>query len=194
VLRSGKRRRALTLGKRSDFVPIVPFKGVWPRIAEDAYIAPTATVTGDVWIASEVSIWFGAVIRGDIAPVRIGPHSNVQDNCTIHADEGSPCEIGADCSIGHNAVIHGATLGDGVLVGMHATVLTGATLGNGCIVAASALVPEGKQVEADQLIMGIPAKVARPVTEEERARTLRGVQHYLAYAREYRAARQITGD
>jgi carbonic anhydrase/acetyltransferase-like protein (isoleucine patch superfamily) len=193
VLRSGKRRRALTLG-RCDFVPILPFKGIWPRIAEDAYIAPTATVTGDVWIASEVSIWFGAVIRGDIAPVRIGPHTNVQDNCTIHADEGSPCEIGADCSIGHNAIIHGATLGDGVLVGMHATVLTGATLGKGCIVAASALVPEGKHVEADQLIMGIPGKVARPVTEAERARTLRGVQHYLAYAREYRAARQITGD
>jgi carbonic anhydrase/acetyltransferase-like protein (isoleucine patch superfamily) len=194
VLRSGKRRRALTLGKRSRFVPIFPFKGVWPRIAEDAYIAPTATVAGDVWIASEVSVWFGAVIRGDIAPVRIGPHSNVQDNCTIHADEGNPCEIGADCSIGHNAIIHGATLGDGVLVGMHATVLTGATLGDGCIVAAGALVPEGTHVEAGQLIMGIPGKVARPVTEAERARTLRGVQHYLAYAREYRAARQITGD
>ncbi|HLJ81800.1 MAG TPA: gamma carbonic anhydrase family protein [Ktedonobacterales bacterium] len=173
-------------------MPILPYRGVWPRIAPDAYVAPTATVTGDVTIASRASVWFGAAIRGDSAPTSIGPRSNVQDNCSIHADEGAPCIIGADCTLGHNAIVHGATLGDRVLVGMHATVLNNAVLGDDCIVAAAALVAEGKRIEAGQLVMGVPGKVVRPVSEEERARTLRGVQHYLDYAAEY--GRAPTGE
>lgn len=166
-------------------MPILPYRGVWPRIASDAFIAPTALVTGDVTIESRASVWFGAAIRGDAAPITIGARSNVQDNCSIHADEGAPCVIGADCTVGHNAIVHGARLGDRVLVGMHATVLNNAALGDDCIVAAAALVAEGKHIEAGQLVMGMPGKVVRAVTEDERERTLRGVQHYLDYAEEY---------
>ncbi|HLZ21043.1 MAG TPA: gamma carbonic anhydrase family protein [Ktedonobacterales bacterium] len=166
-------------------MPILPYRGVWPRIAPDAFIAPTAVVTGDVTIESRASVWFGAVIRGDAAPISIGARTNVQDNCSIHADEGAPCTIGADCTLGHNAIVHGATLGDRVLVGMHATVLNNAALGDDCIVAAAALVAEGKRIEAGQLVMGVPGKAVRPVSEDERARSLRGVRHYLDYATEY---------
>ncbi|MGH2514999.1 MAG: gamma carbonic anhydrase family protein, partial [Ktedonobacterales bacterium] len=165
--------------------PILSYRGIWPRIAPDAFIAPTAIVAGDVTIAWRASVLFGAVLRGDAAPISIGPRTNIQDNCSLHADEGAPCVIGADCTLGHNAIVHGATLGDRVLVGMHATVLNNATLGDDCIVAAAALVPEGKQIEAGQLVMGIPGKPVRAVSAEERARTLRGVQHYLDYVAEY---------
>lgn len=166
-------------------MPVLPYRGLWPTIAPDAFIAPTAVVTGDVVVAAGASVWFGAVVRGDAAPIRIGERTNIQDNCVLHADEGSPCVIGADCSLGHGAIVHGAVLGDRVLVGMHATVLTGAWIGDGCVVAAGALVAEGKRIEDGRLIMGVPGRVIRNVTEEERARTLSGVEHYLRYAREY---------
>ncbi len=166
-------------------MPILPFKGVWPRIAPDAFIAPDATIVGDVTVESGASVWFGAVIRADMATVRIGPRSNIQDHCTLHTDEHAPVVVGADCSIGHNAIVHGAALGDRVLVGMHATILTGASLGDDCIVAAKALVSEGKRIEPGHLVMGIPGKVARRVSEAERARVLEGSQHYQDFAREY---------
>lgn len=166
-------------------MPILPYRGVWPTVAQDAFIAPTAVVAGDVVIASGASVWFGAVVRGDAAQIRIGERTNIQDNCVLHADDGLPCVIGDDCSLGHGAIVHGATLGDGVLIGMHATVLNGASIGNGCIVAAGALVAEGKQIEAGRLVMGIPGRTIRAVTEEERARTQHGVEHYMTYAREY---------
>ncbi len=167
---------------------ILPYRGVWPRIAPTAFIAPTAVIVGDVEIGEEAGIWFGVVIRGDTAPVRIGPRSNVQDNCVIHTDEGMPTLIGADCSIGHAAITHGATVGDGALIGMGATLLNGATVGAGCIVAAGALLAEGKAIAAGQLAMGAPARTVRAVTDAERERMRDGVAHYLAYAREYRAA------
>lgn len=175
-------------------MPILPYKGVWPRIAADAFIAPTATIAGDVEIASGASVWFSAVIRGDTAPVRIGPRTNVQDGCVIHTDEGAPCKIGADCSVGHGAIVHGATLGVRVLVGMSATVLNRAVVEDGCIVAASALVAEGKHVPAGLLVMGVPGKLVRPVNDAERARMLDGVQHYLDYAREYAESLQAADE
>ncbi len=167
---------------------IVPYKGVWPKIATSAFIAPTAVIVGDVEIGEFASVWFGAVLRGDTAPIRIGARTNVQDNCVIHTDEGAPATIGAGCSLGHGAIIHGATVGDGALIGMAATLLNHAEVGAGCIVAAGALLPEGKIIPAGQLAMGAPAKVARPVSDAERARVTDGIQHYLDYAREYRAA------
>ncbi|MGZ6388330.1 MAG: gamma carbonic anhydrase family protein [Ktedonobacterales bacterium] len=166
-------------------MPVLPYRGVWPTIAPDAFIAPTAVVAGDVVIASGASVWFGAVVRGDAAPIRIGERTNIQDNCVLHADEGSPCVIGADCSLGHGAIVHGAVLGDRVLVGMHATVLNGAHVGDGCIVAAGALVAEGKRIDGGHLIMGVPGRVLRAVSEEEVVRTMRGIEHYRTYAREY---------
>lgn len=169
-------------------MPILPYKGVWPRIAADAFIAPTAVVAGDVTVESGASVWFGAVIRAEIAPVRIGARSNVQDNCTIHTDENAPVIVGEDCSLGHNAVVHGAVLGDRVLVGMHATILNNAEIGSECIIAAGSLIAEGKRVESGQLVMGTPGKPVRPITEAERERILTGARHYGDFAAEYRAA------
>ncbi|HZC04386.1 MAG TPA: gamma carbonic anhydrase family protein [Ktedonobacterales bacterium] len=165
----------------------LPYNGVWPRIAPTAFVAPTAVIVGDVEIGDEASIWFGVVIRGDTAPVRIGARSNVQDNTVIHTDEGMPTLIGADCSVGHAAIVHGATIGDGSLIGMGATLLNRASVGAGCIVAADALLPEGKVVPDGQLAMGAPAKPMRAVNDAERERMRDGIAHYLTYAREYRA-------
>jgi carbonic anhydrase/acetyltransferase-like protein (isoleucine patch superfamily) len=167
-------------------MPILPYNGIWPVIAPDVFIAPTAVVAGNVTIEAGASIWFGAVIRGDSAAVRIGPRSNVQDNCVIHVDEGHPCVIGEDCTLGHGAIVHGATIGDRVLIGIHASVLNGAVVAEDCIVAAGALVAESKEMPLGSLVMGVPGKVVRPVSEDERARSLDGVQHYLDYARVYR--------
>ncbi|HEX6817069.1 MAG TPA: gamma carbonic anhydrase family protein [Ktedonobacterales bacterium] len=159
-------------------MPILPYRGHLPQIAEDAFIAPNATIIGDVTIGSGASIWFGAVIRGDVAPIRIGQGTNIQDNCVLHADEDIPCEIGADCTIGHCAVIHGAQLADRVLVGMHATVLNGARVGSECMLAAGTLVAEGKQIEPQQLVMGLPGRAVRAITPAERERILDGAAGY----------------
>lgn len=167
---------------------VLPYGGVWPRIADDAFIAPTAVIVGDVTIESGVNIWFGAVLRGDTAPIRIGARSNVQDGCVLHTDAGAPATVGAECTLGHGAIVHGATIGDGTLVGMRATVLNHALVGAGSLIAAATLVPEGKQFAPSQLIMGVPGKALRAVTEAEQARIRDGVAHYLAYAREYAAA------
>lgn len=167
---------------------VLPYKGTWPRIAADAFVAPTAVVVGDVTIESGASVWFGAVIRGDDAPVVIGRGSNVQDNCTIHIDTGQPCIIGEDCTLGHGAIVHGARLGDRVLVGMHATVLSHATVGSDSIIAAGAVVPEGLHIGEGMLAMGVPARAIRQTTEQERDRARGGARNYRAYAQAYREA------
>lgn len=167
---------------------ILPYNGVWPKIALTAFIAPTAVIVGDVEIGEEASVWFGAVLRADTAPIRIGARSNIQDNCVIHTDEGAPATVGVGCSVGHGVIIHGAIVGDGALIGMAATLLNHSEAGAGCIIAAGALLPEGKTIPAGQLALGSPAKVARPVSDAERARIADGLAHYLAYAREYRAS------
>ncbi|HEX6797651.1 MAG TPA: gamma carbonic anhydrase family protein [Ktedonobacterales bacterium] len=169
-------------------MPILPYRGVWPTIDPSAFVAPDATIVGDVTVGPNASVWFGAVVRGDVAPIRIGARSNVQDTCVLHADEGAPCVLGADCTLGHGAIVHGATLGDRVLVGMNATVLTGATLGEDTIVAAGTVLPEGKAIPAGQLVMGLPGRVVRPITAAERERILRGSANYQAYARDYAQA------
>jgi carbonic anhydrase/acetyltransferase-like protein (isoleucine patch superfamily) len=167
-------------------VPLLPYRGVWPTIAADAFIAPTATIIGDVTVEAGASVWFGAVIRGDVAPIRVGARSNVQDNCVLHADEGIPCEIGADCTLGHGAVVHGANIADHTLIGMRATVLNRAEVGAECILAAGTVIPEGKRIEPGQLVMGVPGKVVRAITKDERERIYDGVKHYAERAQEYR--------
>ena len=168
-------------------MPILPYRGHMPQIADDAFIAPTATLIGDVTIGPGASVWFGAVLRGDVAPIRIGAGTNIQDNCVLHADEGLPCEIGADCTIGHSAIIHGARLADRVLVGMHATVLNGAQVGSECMLAAGTLVAEGKEIAPGQIVMGLPGKATRPITPAERERILDGASGYQERAWVYRA-------
>src|SRR5215468_9858625 len=156
-------------------MPVYPYRGVWPTVAEDAFIAPTAVLIGDVTVEAGASVWFGAVIRGDVAPIRIGARSNVQDNCVLHADEGIPCEIGADCTLGHGAVVHGATIGAHTLIGMRATALNSAEIGTECILAAGTVIPEGGSIESGQLVMGVPGKIIRAITMAERERIYDGV-------------------
>jgi carbonic anhydrase/acetyltransferase-like protein (isoleucine patch superfamily) len=142
--------------------------GKEPSIHEEAFVAPTSSVIGDVTLEAGASIWYGAVVRGDVERISVGAQSNIQDNCTLHADPGFPVTIGERVSVGHNAVVHGATVGDDCLVGMGATVLNGAVIGAGSLVAAQALVPQGMRVPPGSLVAGVPAKVRRELTEEER--------------------------
>jgi carbonic anhydrase/acetyltransferase-like protein (isoleucine patch superfamily) len=139
-----------------------------PKVDEDVFVAPTASVIGDVTLRAGASVWYGAVLRGDVERISVGASSNVQDNCTLHADPGFPVTVGERVSIGHNAVVHGATVEDDCLIGMGATVLNGAVIGAGSLVAAQALVPQGMVVPPGSLVAGVPAKVKRGLTEEER--------------------------
>ncbi len=165
---------------------ILPFQGVFPRIAAGVYLAPGSVVIGDVEIGEESSIWFNAVIRGDVAPIRIGQRSNVQDNAVLHLDAGTPCIVGNEVTIGHSAIVHGTTIGDGVTVGMGAVVLSRSTIGSEAIVAANALVPEDAVVAAGALVMGIPARERRQLSAKERAASRENAMRYVRNAVLYR--------
>lgn len=147
---------------------ILPFKGKRPVIADDVFIAPGAMVIGDVTIHEGASIWYNAVVRGDTAPIVIGRRSNIQDNCTLHTDADAPLTIGDDCTVGHNAVVHGATVANRVLIGMNSVILSHAQIGEEAIIGACALVSEHKQIAAGMLVLGVPAKVVRELSEAER--------------------------
>ncbi|MGW2962211.1 gamma carbonic anhydrase family protein [Streptomyces sp. NPDC001220] len=146
---------------------IVGIGGREPKIEDDVFVAPTASVIGDVTLKAGASVWYGAVVRGDVEKITVGAQANVQDNVTLHADPGFPVSVGERVSIGHNAVVHGATVGDDCLIGMGATVLNGAVIGAGSLVAAQALVPQGMVVPAGSLVAGVPAKIKRSLSEEE---------------------------
>lgn len=137
---------------------ILPYEGVWPTIAESAFIAPTAVVIGNVTIGAEASIWYNATVRGDIAPITIGTRSNVQDNTVVHVNKDAPVVIGADVTIGHSAIIHGTTIEDAAMVGMGAIVMSYTTLGNHCVIAAGALVSERTVVDPGSVMVGVPAR------------------------------------
>jgi carbonic anhydrase/acetyltransferase-like protein (isoleucine patch superfamily) len=139
-----------------------------PDLDQEAFAAPTSVVIGEVTLHAGASVWYGAVLRADCGPIVLGADSNIQDNCTVHVDPGFPVTVGERVSVGHNAVLHGCTVEDDCLVGMGATVLNGAVIGAGSLVAAQALVPQGMQVPPGSLVAGVPAKVKRPLTEEER--------------------------
>lgn len=138
-----------------------------PKIHEETFIAENAIVIGNVSIDEGSSIWYGAVARGDIAPITIGKYSNVQDNATVHVGYNEPTVIGDYVVIGHNAIVHGCTLGNNVLIGMGAIVLNGASVGDNCIIAAGALVTQNKVIPPNSMVMGSPGKVVRQVTEED---------------------------
>lgn len=131
------------------------------------FIAPNATVIGDICLGEHVSIWYGAVLRGDSDTITIGARTNVQDNAVIHCDPNEPTHIGEDCIIGHGAIVHGATLKNNVLVGMNATVLNNAEIGEYCIIGANALVTSGTKIPPRSLVLGAPAKVIKPLTKEQ---------------------------
>lgn len=154
-----------------------------PTIADDVFIAPGAMIIGDVTISAGASVWYNTVIRGDTAPIVIGRNTNIQDNCTLHADDDAPLTIGAECTIGHGAVVHGATVGDHVLVGMKAVVLSHAQVGANSIIGACALVSERKQIPEGVLAVGLPAKVVRNLSEAERTSIIDSAMGYCERAK-----------
>ncbi|MGH2353445.1 MAG: gamma carbonic anhydrase family protein [Chloroflexota bacterium] len=171
---------------------VLEFQGRRPDIAPDVFIAEGAIVIGDVIIGAGSSIWYNAVLRGDIAPIRVGRGSNVQDGAVVHVDEGAPCVIGDNVVIGHGAVVHSATVGDGAMVSMHATLLSGSMVGAESIVGANALVTEGKAFPPRSLIVGVPGKLLREVTDEQAQAVLENAQRYAGYAQAHRKG-QVAG-
>lgn len=161
--------------------------GIAPKINPSAWVANEATLIGKVVVEADASVWFGAQIRGDNEEIRIGPGTNVQENCVLHTDIGYPLTIGSNCTIGHKAMLHGCTIGDGTLIGMGATVLNGAKIGNGCLIGACALITEGKEIPDGSLVMGSPGKVVRSLDATARARLLASAAGYQENARRFRA-------
>lgn len=167
---------------------IITIDGKTPQVGQNVFTAPTATLSGDVVLGDRSSAFYGVSVRGDSAPIRVGEGSNLQDNVVLHADTGFPCTVGAGVSVGHSAVVHGATVGDGCLVGMSATIMNGSVIGEQSLVAAGALVLEGTQVPPRSLVAGVPAKVRRELTEEEVAGLKKNADTYLGLAAKHLVA------
>lgn len=168
----------MTVYRLADKTPVLPN-------ADEYWIAPNATVIGDVRLARDVSVWFGAVVRGDNDPISIGERSNIQDGAVLHSDPGVPLDIGADVTVGHLAMVHSCTVGDGCLIGIGAVILSRAVLGRHCLVGAGALVTEGKVFPDRSLIVGSPARVVRELTEEQCAYLDVSAAHYVSNWRRY---------
>jgi carbonic anhydrase/acetyltransferase-like protein (isoleucine patch superfamily) len=164
--------------------------GARPSLATGAWAAPSADLIGDVRLAERASVWFGAVIRADNTPILIGQESNIQDGAVCHSDPHAPLIVGARVTVGHQAILHGCTVGDGALIGMGARVLNGAFVGAGCLVGAGALVTEGKTFEPGMLIVGSPARIARALSDEERQMLAVSAAHYAEKAAAYAAGLQ----
>ncbi|GCE25841.1 gamma carbonic anhydrase family protein [Dictyobacter alpinus] len=171
-------------------MPVLPYKGIWPKLGKNVFIAPGAMVIGNVVLEDEVSIWYNAVLRADSGSIVVGRRSNIQDNCTLHVDADAPLVIGEECTIGHNAVVHGATLGSRVLIGMNAVVLSHASIGDESVIGASALVGEHKHIAEHVLAVGMPARTVRSLNEDERAVLALSAQHYVDEAREHQASQE----
>lgn len=167
---------------------IVPIAGKAPSVPASAWVAPNATLVGAVTLGERASVFYGAVLRADVDSITLGAGSNIQDNVVVHCDAGKPTTIGANVSVGHAAVLHGCTIEDGVLIGMGATVLNLAIIGEGSLVAAGAVVLEGTVVPPGSLVAGVPAKVRRELTDDERAGIRENAAHYLDYAEVHRGA------
>ncbi len=160
---------------------ILSVGGKTPQLAESAFVAAGARVIGAVTLAEGASVWYNAVLRGDSDTITIGAGSNLQDNVSVHVDSGHPVVVGSDVSVGHNAVVHGCTIGDGSLIGMGSVILSGAVIGSGCLVAGGAVVLEGSIIPDGSLVAGVPAKVRRELSDDERAAILRNAQTYRAH-------------
>ena len=168
---------------------VITVYGKTPDVGSAAFVAPNATLAGDVVLAAGSSVWYGAVVRGDTGAIRIGKNSNIQDNAVLHTGPGLDVTVGRGTSVGHGAVVHGCTVGDGCLIGMHATILNGAVIGDGCLIAAGALVPENMQVPAGSLVIGVPGKVVRPVSAAQAAAIKANEEEYLELARAHAEAK-----
>lgn len=159
-----------------------------PRIAKDSFVADGARIIGDVTLGPGSSVWYNAVLRGDSAAITLGTGSNVQDNVSVHVDSGHPVRIGENVSVGHNAVVHGCTIGDGSLIGMGAVILSGAVIGRGCLIAGGAVILGGTEIPDGSLVAGVPAKVRRALSDEERAELIANAEIYRGHLQTHRDA------
>ena len=164
---------------------IIPYRGKTPRIDPTVFVAPTATVAGDVVIGEESSVWFGTVIRGDFQPVRIGCFTNLQDNVTVHVMGDAPTEIGSHVIVGHNALIHSRKIGDHCLIGMGAILLGYSEIGDNCIIGAGTLLTQHKKIPSGSLVYGNPAKIVRALRDDELDAMMGSSLHYNATAKWY---------
>ncbi|AKE40296.1 isoleucine patch superfamily enzyme, carbonic anhydrase/acetyltransferase [Corynebacterium kutscheri] len=164
---------------------IISINGHTPKIHATAFIAPNATIIGDVVIGAHSSVFYGCVLRGDIAPIRIGQRTNIQDNSVMHVDEDAPCILGDDVTVGHMALVHGATVGDGVLVGMKSTLLSHSVIGRGSLIAAGAVVLEHQEIPEKSLAAGVPAKVRRELSDAQSQAFIPHAAKYVATAELY---------
>ena len=169
-------------------MPLYELDGKSPRFEDEdsAWVAPDASVMGDIRIGRDVGIWFGAVLRGDNEPITIGSGTNVQEHTVMHTDMGFPLTVGENCTVGHRAILHGCTIGDNSLIGMGAIVLNGARIGRNCLVGAGALVTEGKEFPDNSLIVGAPAKAVRTLDEASAERLKASAQNYVANQRRFK--------
>lgn len=166
-------------------MPLCSYQGKIPKVGKGCYIASTAAIIGDVTLHDGANVWFGCVLRGDVSPIVVGARSNIQDNTVIHGEEGYPTIIGEDVTVGHSAIIHAATVGDRVLVGMGAVLLSRCRIGEDSIVGARALVTEEVEIPPGSLALGMPARVRRALTEDEKVGILLSARRYAEYARRY---------
>ena len=166
---------------------IKAFNGHEPAIHSSCFVAENATVIGDVTLCENASVWYGAVIRGDADSIFVGKGSNVQDCAVLHTDKGFQLKLGEKVTVGHSAVVHGAEVGDNVIVGMHATLLNGCKIGKNSIIGAGALVREGQVIPENSLVVGCPAKVLRELTPEQAADNLWNADHYIEYGQKHKA-------
>jgi carbonic anhydrase/acetyltransferase-like protein (isoleucine patch superfamily) len=169
----------------------ITIAGHTPRIAADAFVAPTAVVAGRVTIGAATSVWYGSVLRAEDEEVVLGAGCNVQDGCVLHADPGFPCVLGDHVSLGHRAVVHGARIADHVLIGMGAVVLNGGSVGSFSLVAAGAVLRPGQQIPGGMMVAGVPARIVRPVTDHERELIRHTAAAYVTKAAQHRAG--LTG-
>lgn len=167
---------------------IRPFRGFKPKLGEDAWVAESAAVIGDVVLGARASIWYGAVVRGDVEKIRIGADTNIQDNSVIHVDSsGFATILGRGVTVGHRAVLHGCHIGDGALIGIGAIVMNGAEIGAGALIGAGSVVTQDMKIPPGVLALGMPCKVKRPLTAEEKEHLRESAEHYVALAQEHRA-------
>ncbi len=171
--------------------PVVTSQTDESLVASTAFLAPNATVLGEVHIGEGASVWFGVVMRGDTERIQIGDRTNIQDGCILHCDPGMPCLIGNDVTVGHGAIVHGAVIEDEALIGIGAIVLNGARIGRGAVVAAGALVTEGTEIPAGYLALGSPAKPVKRVSESLARRCREGTAHYVALSKQYRESMKL---
>lgn len=166
-------------------VMLIAYEGFTPTIAKDVFIAPSAVLIGRVALQEGASIWFNSVLRGDINSIDVGEHTNIQDGCLLHVTHRNPLVIGPRVTVGHGAILHGCKVESDCLIAMGAIVLDHAVIGRGSIVAAGCIVSPGKEIPPESLVMGVPARVMRPVTDDDRAQIEKGWQNYCQYSRTY---------